>query len=45
MLTLVTLQDLSNIKWAMNQKVVFDGNDLTKVVRLLKGNPGMFAAV
>ena len=38
MLTMVTLQDLSNIKWAMNQKVVFDGNDLTKVVGLLKGD-------
>ena len=41
-LQVVTLRDLSNRKWAMNQKVVVDGNDLTKVIELLKGDPGMF---
>ena len=42
---MVTLRDLSNIKWTMDHRVVVvvDGNDLMKVVEFLKEWPFMFA--
>ena len=42
-LQVVTLFDLPNIKWVMNEKVVVDGNALTKVIGLLMGDPDIFA--